>query len=319
MFSIETGASDSEFQYDGKEHVIGGYVITLQNLKNPEEKLVSYFGPYGDPFGNEGTMAEEAAEQVAKESTSVSFLGNTYTVNVGGAYVKVKTPGDYVIPFYSGANIVDPKDIVVTDSTGKQVGGEVKLQGNTSKAKVSQRKITIKAGSTVKNDDGATLTNNEVTISKGSLVKGHKLTDVVFNGSQTGVGSSVNEITAYRIVDERGNDVTKYYQVTKVNGKLVLVNPNTGETAQDTDLSGSNKSQSSQAGKILGKAGTVTGTTVVPKLGAANEIDATPQVLGARRSPTGDDTDILGNLYIIFLAVSIMGWAIEVRRKTAEK
>ena len=106
--------------------------------------------------------------------------------------------------------------------------------------------------------------------------------------------------------------------MTKVNGKLVLVNPNTGESAGATDLSGSNKSQN-QAGEILGKAGTVTGSSALPKLGAANEIDATPQVLGARRAPTGDDTDILGNLYIIFLAVSIMGWAIEVRRKTAEK
>ena len=319
LFSIETMSGNSDFQYDGKEHVLGGYVITLQNLKNPEEKQVSYFGPYGDPTGSEGTMAEEDTGSVAKESTSVTFLGNTYTVNVGGAYVKVKTPGSYTIPFYSGANIVDPKDIVVKDSTGKSVGGEVKFEGNTSSGKVSLRKITIKAGTTVKNDDGSTLTNNEVTISKGSLVKGHKLTDVVFNGSQTGVGSSVNEITSYRIVDGNGNDVTKYYQVTKVNGKLVLVNPNTGENVTEADLSGSNKSQNSQAGKTLGKAGTVTGSSALPKLGAANEVDASPQVWGARRSPTGDDTDILGNIYMILLAVSIMGWAIEVKRKTAEK
>lgn len=319
LFSIETMTQDSDFQYDGKEHVLGGYVITLQNLKNPEEKLVSYFGPYGDPLTEKAAVTGGDSGQVAKTSTSVTFLGTTYTVNVGGAYVKVKTPGNYEIPFYSGENIVDPKDIVVTDSTGNKVGSEVKLQGNNSNAKVNQRKITIKAGSTVKNDDGSTLTNNEVTISKGSLIKGHKLTDVVFNGSQTGVGSSVNEITSYRIVDENGKDVTAYYAVTKINGKLVLVNPNTGENSGTTDLSGSSNTENAQTSKNLGKNSVNTVTNISLKLGAANEVDYTPQVLGARRSPTGDKTDVLGRINLILIAASVSAWAAEVRRKTAEK
>jgi hypothetical protein len=320
LFFIEAMAQNSAIFYDGKEHIVGGYVIRIENLKNPEEKLVSYFGPYGDP-GSEADFAavSEDEPRQARESTSVTFLGETYTVNVGGAYVAVKEPGSYSIPFYSGTKVVSPEDIVVTTSSGKTVGSEIGVRQSNGSTKVNPRKITITAGSTVKNDDGSTLTNNEVTVSKGSLIKGHKLADVVFNGSQTGVGSSVNEITSYRIVDDKGRDMTRYYEVTKVNGKLVLVNGNTGKGEGDSSLSGKAGTTADVDGKTLGKTGKVTVTNVPEKLGASNEVSATPQVLGARRAPTGDDTDVYRRIVVMMFAVSALMLTLSNKRKTAEK
>ncbi|WP_022779365.1 hypothetical protein [Butyrivibrio sp. AE3009] len=314
VFSIQTVAPSAELQYDGKEHVVGGYVIRLENLKNPGESLVRYYGPYGDPISEDKSSSDEAglmagdgdAARQAREQTVISFLGTTYTVNVGGAYTTVKEPLNYTIPFMSGSNVVAPGDIVLYDSNGKKIGGEVKTLSSNGNVKVTQRKITIKAGSTVKNDDGSTITNNEVTITKGSLLKGHKLTDVVFNGSQTGVGSSVNEITSFRIVDEKGKDVSGYYSVTRINGKLVLVDGSSGRKDSESPLPGTTGKAEPSADRTLGKRGTVSGTILPEKLGAGNEIDATLQVLGARRSETSDDSRLYMRVLMIILAACII-------------
>jgi hypothetical protein len=293
-FMIETEASNSAIEYDGKEHIVGGFVIRIEDLKDGNDSFEKHYAPTKDP-------------DTSEDGTTVSYKGKTFTVNVNGAYTAVKTAGKYEIPFRLGDKIVDPSDIVVKDSDGNAFGAEISVKGSNGSVKVNTRKVTITAGSTVKNDDGKTLTNNEFKITKGSLVNGHKLTDVVLNGSQTGVGSSVNEITSFRIVDGNGKDVTQYYSVTKENGRLVLVDGNNGSTDQNGNVT---KGNGEGTPKSLGKTGTGQGTGVVrvtnvpQKLGAANEVSATPEVLGARRAATDDAAkDSAERLIIIFLAL----------------
>ncbi len=92
------------------------------------------------------------------------------------------------------------------------------------KLTVKQREITLTAGSSSKIYDGRPLTNNSYKISKGSLVKGHKLKNVSVSGSQTEIGSSANVIDkkSIKITDGKGNEVTKNYKITTATGTLTV-------------------------------------------------------------------------------------------------
>ena len=170
---------------------------------------------------------------------------------------------------------------------------------STTKVNVKQRSITIEAGTTVKNYDGSTITNDNVTITSGSLMEGHRLVNVVINGSQTGIGSSKNEITSYMIVDENGKDVTSLYNVKCVNGKLELVG-----TGDDTDSDPGDPNTASASYK----------TTTIAKSMEKNDAEVT--VLGAtkklpRMGQTGDNTNIMQRTVIIVIccAVSLLLYA----------
>ena len=166
--------------------------------------------------------------------------------------------------------------------------------------KVTSRKITIEAGTTVQNYSGQTITNKNVEITSGSLLKGHSLVDVVINGSQSGIGSSVNEITSYRIVDEYGNDVTKYYNVECVNGRLVLVD---GHNSKKSGNSGDVNAPVTTGikEKTLPKKAVIIGGKAMEKTSSENN-----KILGvsriARMSKTFDESNINLRLLIILLA-----------------
>ena len=170
--------------------------------------------------------------------------------------------------------------------------------------KVTQRDLTIEAGTTVQNYSGKTITNQNVEITSGSLLKGHSLVDVVINGSQSGIGSSVNEITSYRIVDEKGNDVTKYYDVKCVNGKLVLVDGNNSnnDNSKSNDSTDDKLPPKGTKEKKNQKKTVVIGGKAMEKTSAEND----NQILGvsrlARMSKTFDASNINLSVMIILIA-----------------
>lgn len=95
---------------------------------------------------------------------------------------------------------------------------------------VHKRGLTIVSDSVAKIYDGTPLTSKIYTLSEGSLLDGHTEQIEVF-GSQTEAGESPNEYEVIGIFDASGEDVTKNYEITRVQGMLnVAPRPITLET-----------------------------------------------------------------------------------------
>lgn len=88
---------------------------------------------------------------------------------------------------------------------------------------ITERPITITAGSASKTYDGTPLTNGAYSITSGSLVDGHELLAVV-TGTITAEGSVANVLSDVTITEEGEEpiDVIENYAVTLVNGTLTI-------------------------------------------------------------------------------------------------
>ena len=88
---------------------------------------------------------------------------------------------------------------------------------------VNPRPLEITSASQSKQEDGNRLSNDQVYISRGSLVDGHRLIALA-RGYVDGVGSAFNTLTAedIKIVDRYGNDVTSFYDISIIQGLLSI-------------------------------------------------------------------------------------------------
>jgi hypothetical protein len=88
---------------------------------------------------------------------------------------------------------------------------------------ISPRSFAINTETVQKPFDGSPLTNNEVIITGQGLADGHTLV-VVFSGTQTEVGASVNFLdwSKLKVLDENQQDVTKNYSITYNYGMLIV-------------------------------------------------------------------------------------------------
>ena len=229
-FEIFTENFEPEFEYDGNEHLIGGYIIRVIDITEGTATEFCYSAT-GEKMNVVSLFSNFLRGSSRKSGTTISYLGKNYNISVDGAYLWVKNPGSYEIPLMFNGAPISASEITIRDEAGKAIQSNVAVSNTTVLNAVNKRKITIEAGSTVQNDNGTTLTNSNVSITSGSLVEGHQLKTTIL-GSQTGPGSSINEITSWDIVDENGNSCKDMYDVTKVNGKLVLV-----ETKNSNDKS----------------------------------------------------------------------------------
>lgn len=96
---------------------------------------------------------------------------------------------------------------------------------------VNKLVVTLTAASASKKYDGKALTcaklaDGGATVgnASGKLVDGHTLNknDIVYQGSQTNVGSSANKIISATIRDANGNSVNKNYQINFIDGVLTV-------------------------------------------------------------------------------------------------
>ena len=299
---IETACNTPAFEYDGEDHYIGGFNITVADNNSTTNYVTSFFDALGRLIKQEVHAGENGS------GTYFSHNGIRYWVNIDAAYVVAKQIGSYEIPFIFDNKVIAPENIVVkvVDDKGNVISSIpstqiAKKEPSSNQFKVTSRKITIEAGTTVQNYSGETITNKNVTITSGSLLKGHSLVDVVINGSQSGIGSSVNEITSYRIVDENGNDVTKYYDVKCVNGKLVLVDGHNSKKSSNSN-DDSTPVTTGIKEKALPKKAVIIGGKTMEKTSSENN----NKILGvsriARMSKTFDESNINLRLLIILLA-----------------
>jgi hypothetical protein len=88
---------------------------------------------------------------------------------------------------------------------------------------VTRRALTISSASVKREYNGNPLTDDTITITLGSLINGHKLVCEV-TGSITEVGETNNTIKSCVVLDQNGVNVTKCYEITKVEGILQIVN-----------------------------------------------------------------------------------------------
>ena len=308
--NIETTCNLKEVVYDGTDYYIGGFSIKVTDNNKDDNTPLRYITTFFNAIGD--FLCQEVNAGSNGSGTYFEHNNVRYWVNIDGAYVKAKEIAIYDIPFIFNNKVIDPKDIYVNvlDDNGNVVSTMpseqvVKNVDAPPRFKVTQRDLTIEAGTTVQNYSGKTITNQNVEITSGSLLKGHSLVDVVINGSQSGIGSSVNEITSYRIVDEKGNDVTKYYDVKCVNGKLVLVdgnNSNNDNNSKSNDSTDDKLPPKGTKEKKNQKKTVVIGGKAMEKTSAEND----NQILGvsrlARMSKTFDASNINLRLMIILIA-----------------
>ena len=161
-------------------------------------------------------------------------------------------------------------------------------------------------------------------------------------GSQTGPGESVNEITYYDIIDNDGNSYKAMYNVTRQNGRLVVVGKSgSGTSAGGNKTSGESDTESlvesevqravSGGSMVLGAQRSGDGTTgLLTKnntsgTGNGNDAEAVVDagdssvddgaaVLGARRSATAD-VSMPTELRIVFIVLCLMAlMAINIKR-----
>ena len=207
--------------------------------------------------------------------------GIDYNVNVDSAFLLVRNPGTYEIPLLFKGIVMSAADIIIKDEAGKIVDtANLNISTPSASDNITKRKLTIEAGSTIQNDNGSTLTNDNVKITSGSLLPGHKLVTSIV-GSQTGPGESVNEITSYDIVDADGKSYKDMYDVTSNKGWLVVV-----EQKNSSSGSGQNGSDelASEAGSQI--AGTHDNRSVV--------IVRDQGILGATRDDEGQSGVVEG-------------------------
>ncbi len=301
---LENGEECKEIIFDGKEHIVGGFEIVVKD-KESDNPIIGYlYECYGQFIGTK-SYADEG------QGTEFTYRGQDFWVNVVKAFAKVTNIGDsQEVVFYDADDhpLRSAADFIIKDSAGNILPAKFNVLPVTGTVNVKARDITVEAGTTVKNNQGQTLTDDSFTITSGSLLEGHRIEKVVINGSQTGVGRSVNEITTVIIVDENGKPVNDLYNIKKVNGELILVDPGTGESAT---VSGSGNTSGSETASIISVIRTnsgltaTTGNVVMDSLQAAGSSTVSQRVLGARRADTSDPADD----YQIRLLVLIAGFA----------
>ena len=140
--------------------------------------------------------------------------GHALYVNVSGSQTNVGTSDNHI-----SATIFDQKM--------KDVSSKYEIEYRVGKLEVVPRELCVIADSDMKIYDATPLVSTGYTLeSNASLLQNHTL-DVVVTGTITEVGQVDNIVESVTVLDENKEDVTKNYNVTTVNGILVVYNEDT--------------------------------------------------------------------------------------------
>lgn len=314
---IETICNNPIVPDDGEAHLVGdGFKIRIIDEKEPEtltEKIYDAFGK----FLRTDVLTVTASDG---NGTTFKYKNREYWVSIDAAYAYVTAKDlsekGLTIPFIFDGKEIEPenirvgiKDAVTGMITALKSESSVEIKTKQASVDVNNV-ITIEAGSTVKNDDGKTLTNDSYTIVDGKLKDGHTISKVVFNGSQTGVGESSNEITSVVIVDSEGRDVSSQYVVKCQKGRLVLVDASGNEAAlnyENSMVTADTNGNVSESVNTLGSMAALGSSADAALLESdENSLSAVPgsSVLGARMSATGDkNADITARVLVLLSSI----------------
>ena len=136
-----------------------------------------------------------------------------------GHFLTVKITGSQTEPGESENTAV----VTVTDKAGNLFNDYYLIDVNEGMLSVVEIELTITANNDVKVYDGTPLENKGYVINpEKALLDGHTLSVTVV-GSITDPGVEKNVIASYLISDKDGKNVTEYYNVRTVDGKLVVI------------------------------------------------------------------------------------------------
>ena len=212
------------------------------SLKISDEQGRDYTAYYNVTI-KEGTLEVTGVKviEISIKATSAKkvYDGTELTANSYDVISGELESGDTLVVEYSGsitnAGTTANKIVKVTakDANGKDVTAKYKISTQDGTLEITKAPLTVTAKSAEKVYDGKALTANTCEV-KGSIAKGHKISATV-TGSQTQTGSSKNKASNVKIVDANGNDVTRNYEITYVEGTLTVkaanAKPKTGDDA----------------------------------------------------------------------------------------
>ena len=154
-------------------------------------------------------------------------LNNIHSYRLEGGFIRkghhmevtYKDVSQYVQP---GTYKLEVQSYRVYDEAGNDVTDLYDISFNPGTLTILPRPITIVTGSSSKQYDGMPLSCLDYWIGTGSLAPGHRLTVELAN-TITEPGQIANEIKKLKIVDSRGKDVGKYYNITVECGNLIIL------------------------------------------------------------------------------------------------
>jgi uncharacterized repeat protein (TIGR02543 family) len=208
------GASDNTFTYAfeiagrAKNYNVQCYFGTL-NVTNRDAKYEITVE------ANSASYTYDADEHTVEGLKQTTFIvdGHTYTVSGLEAKAQGKHAAEYPVNITGTA--------VVTDEAGNDVTSQFKVNMNHGALVIGKIEIVIQADSATQVYDGTTLTKHSFTIVSGEFVDGEGIDadSVVYEGSQTSVGTSQNVIVDYKFIDSiyGGN-----YGITVLPGTLTV-------------------------------------------------------------------------------------------------
>ena len=156
---------------------------------------------------------------------------------------------------------------------------------------ITNKTLTITAGSDSKVYDGTALTNN--TYTNTSLLAGDAIESVTVSGSQTNAGSSANVPSGAVIKNGSNENVTANYEITYVNGTLTVTpRPVTITADSDTkEYDGTALTKNTYTNTALLEGHSLTSVTVTGSQTAAGTSDNVPSAAVIMNG----ETDVTGN------------------------
>lgn len=140
-----------------------------------------------------------------KVSAGSLISGHTIETNFTGSLTeRGKQENTFTGKIYDANNINVSKNYAITYKYGE--------------LSVTNQIVTISSASSEKVYDGTPLTCEEYQITEGKLINGHTL-EITYNGQITDIGEKFNDFNI-SVYDENKNDVSDYYEFTKVKGIL---------------------------------------------------------------------------------------------------
>lgn len=134
-----------------------------------------------------------------------------------GHRLEVTTVGSITFPGEAENRVA----VLVFDENGSDVTDEYDIECIPGTLRVKRVPITVASQSASKIYDGTPLSNNECYVSLGQVISGHKLVAEAVS-SITDIGTQENNITVAVIDEENGEDVTRYYDISKELGVLEI-------------------------------------------------------------------------------------------------
>ena len=180
------------------------------------------------------TWAYDGQPHDCKEFTLSSNLSDGDTISVSFDPSSVITDAGSVANRISTVVIKDSSGNAVPFALNGQGSGKYNITLAEGALKIEPFKVTLTAVSAEKYYDGSALKNDNVKAT--ALVSGHKFSVVKFavtdsqgnliKNGPVSVGTYTKKVTDVSIVDSKGNDVTRNYDITKIDGTLKVLQGN---------------------------------------------------------------------------------------------